>query len=451
MISNPNRLKFDPRWYQEEIFDAIENKGYRRVLWIAARRSGKDITCWNLAIRQCLRKTCLVFYCLPTYAQARKAIFDAISSDEERFLNYLPTEFVASINIHEQKIRFINDSILQCIGADTYNTSLVGSNPFGIVLSEFSLMDPEVLNYARPILAANGGWLCVNSTPRGKNALWHLWKVAQELSDWHIAVHKTSEIQHIPADVLRKEREQMDEGLYLQEYECSFERGIEGAIYGRHLDRIRLKNQITHVPWEPGLLVYTSWDIGVNDATTIIFFQVVGEGTLIRIIDCYSNTGLGLDHYAKIIQDKPFKYGKHFAPADIKVREWGGGAITRFEKARQLDLNFTILDQIPVQDGIENVWTHFDKFWIDDERCRSLIDAIENYRREWDEKKQMYSSKPVHNWASNFCDALRYMCAAIHKTKKGRSAQDYERAKRESLYINNDLPRFFRNDPRYNG
>lgn len=442
--------KFSLRWYQSEVFDAIENGESKRVLYIAPRRCGKDVLGWNLAIRQCIKKTCLVFYVLPTYAQARKAIFDAIAIDGTKFLDFLPKQLVESINQSEQKIRFKNGSLLQCIGGDTYDSSLVGTNPFAVILSEYALMPSDIFSFIRPILAANGGWCLIVSTPRGKNHLWHLWKLAQELPDWKVVLQKTSEIEHIDETVIAQERAEMEEGLYLQEYECSFDRGISGSYYGTYLDSLKLKGQICPVAWEPGLLTYTAWDIGVNDATTIIFFQTVGDGTVIRIIDCYSNNNLGLDHYAKIIQEKPYRYGKHFAPHDIKVREWGGGAVTRFEKARQIGIDFTLVDQVSIIDGIENVWTHFSKFWIDQDKCRSLINALENYRKEWDDAKQMYTNKPVKAWSNHYADALRYLCLAIHKTKRGLTSEEFERKKAQALYGNQgDLPRFFRSDDKY--
>ena len=442
--------KFQLRWYQEEVFDAIENGESKRVLYIASRRCGKDVLGWNLAIRQCIRKVCLVYYVLPTYAQARKAVFDAITIDGMKFLDFLPPQLVESINQAEQKIRFKNGSILQCIGGDTYDTSLVGTNPYAIILSEYALMPPDIFSFIRPILAANGGWCMIVGTPRGKNHFWHLWKLALELPDWKVFVHKASDIHHIPDDILEKERSEMDEGTFLQEYECSFDRGISGSYYGTYLDQLKLKGQICNVAWEPGLLVHTAWDIGVNDATTIIWFQVVGDGTIIRVIDCYSNNNLGLDHYAKVIQEKPYRYGKHFAPHDIKVREWGGGAITRYEKARQLGLEFTLLEQTTIIDGIENVWTHFGKMWIDQDKCRSLINALENYRKEWNPDRNMYDNKPVKSWACHFADCFRYLCQSIHKTKKGLSSEEFERKKAEALYGNSQsLPRFFRDDPRY--
>lgn len=447
--------RFQLRWYQSPIWDAIENKGYRKVLAVLPRRAGKDITAWNLAIRQCLKKVCLVFYALPTYSQGRKAIWDAIALDSNtevptKFLDFIPQSMVASINQQEMKVRFKNGSILQVIGADTYDQSLVGTNCYGLVLSEAALMDLDnVYAFARPILAANGGWCLILSTPRGKNALHRLYTVVKDMPDWHVIKMGIGETRHIADDVLADERAQMDEGLYLQEYECSWERGQQGLIYGNVLDKAKLERRITYVPYDPSLLVHVAIDIGVSDATALIFFQTVNDSSMVRIIDCYSNSNVGLDHYAEYLQKKPYRYGKYFAPHDLMVREWGGGAITRYEKARQMGIDFTVLDQIDLQDGIDNVLVNFNKLLIDETKCKSLINALENYRREWDDIHQVYKPKPVHSWASHMSDALRYLCMSLHKTKKGMTTEEFERQKAQALYGNQQLPRFFRDDIRY--
>lgn len=428
--------KFCARPYQQDILDALD-KGYKKILIVLPRRSGKDLTCWNIAIHQCIRKVCLVQYILPTFGQARRSIWEAIDSNGNSFLSYIPRQLISKVNSADMKVVFSNGSILQCVGGDTHDTSIRGTNPFMVVLSEYAYMQSEeVYNTIRPILAANGGSVLVNSTPRGKNFFWHMFNIAQELPEWFVMLKTVDDIAHIPVESLNQERTQMSPELFAQEYMCSFTRGVQGAIFGTCLEDIKRKGQITSVAWEPGLLVHVAIDIGVNDATTIIFFQVVGEGTIIRIIDCYSNNNVGLDHYAHHIQQKPYRYGKYFAPHDLKVREWGGGAITRYEKARQLDLKFDILDQIDIGDSIENVMTHFPKFWIDAENCRSLVNAIENYYREWDEKRQIYNPKPAKGWANHYCDALRYMCQAIHKTKKGLTADEFNRKRAEILYGN---------------
>lgn len=63
--------RFKPRSYQLPILDAIENKKYKRVMAIMPRRAGKDLTAFNLAIRECVRRTCVIYYVFPTYSQAK--------------------------------------------------------------------------------------------------------------------------------------------------------------------------------------------------------------------------------------------------------------------------------------------------------------------------------------------------------------------------------------------
>jgi phage terminase large subunit len=441
--------RFQPRPYQAEIWDAIENKGYRKCLVILARRSGKDITCWNLAIRQCLKKVCTIYYCLPTYSQAKKAIWDSITIDGLKFLDFIPKSLIANINSQEMKIRFINGSILQCIGADSFNTSIVGTNPYGVVLSEFALMSSEVYSYVRPILAANGGWIIANSTPRGKNHLWHLYNVAKELPDWHVIKKGVSETNHVPYDVLMQEKATMEEGLYQQEWEVSFERGHVGGYYSNQLDKMKEDGRLTHVPHEPQLLVHTSWDIGINDATSIIFFNVVANGNMIRIFDYYTSNDQGVDHYAQILQEKGYRYGEHYAPFDIKVREWGNGGITRLHMAQELGIDFNVLRQHSLQDGIQNVMVNFPKLWIDERKCRQLVDSLENYRRKWDEDLKQYDVKPAKGWPNHGADALRYLCQSIPLLTINDTSHNLEQARYQALYGGNaPLPGIFGHNQR---
>jgi phage terminase large subunit len=449
--------KFQLRWYQEPLWDAIFEKDYKRLIACLPRRAGKDITLWNMAIHQCIIKRCMVAYVLPSYKQAKQCIWSAIAIDGTKFLDFIPSILIESTNVSDLEITFINGSKLKLVGGESHDRSLRGSNPYAVILSEFAYLEDamEVLDTVSPILAANEGWLAIASTPYGKNTYWHLMQMAKQMPDsWFVVEKKTSDINHISHEALEEERARMSPEKFAQEYECSFERGITGSIFGRELDRLKQAGQVTSVSWEPGLVTYCAIDIGVRDATTILWFQVVGDGTIIRIIDSYSNTGHGLDHYSKIIKEKPYTYHTDascivaYAPHDIKVREWGGGALTRYEKAKQLGIHFTVLDQIPKADSIENALTHFPKMWIDANKCKSLIDALENYYKEWDEEKQVYSDKPVHNWASNYADAFMYMCQAIYKTRRNKGGEEYDTMRNKALY-GNRLHKIFQHNPMY--
>lgn len=428
------------RWYQEDIFDGILSGRYRKVLYIAPRRSGKDTLGFIIGSYQAYQRTCLIYHVLPELGQARRIIFDGINDQQRRFIDIIPSEAIRSINHSQHKITLHNNSQIHAIGGDRYDKSLIGTNPYGIILSEFALMDPNVFGYVRPILANNNGWCLIISTPRGKNHLYNLLQTVKDLPDWKVVIQKTSEIKHIPEDVLAEERAQIDEGLYLQEYECDFNRGISGTWYQHYIDIAQREGRITHVPHDPAACVYVSMDIGVNDPTTLIFFQVNEAQTNIRIIDCYSNKGLGIDHYAKIIQEKPYRIGAVYAPHDIKVREFGAGAITRYEQARQLGLDLTVVDNIPIVDGIENAWRHFNKVWIDATKCRSLLDALENYRKEWDERHQMHLPRPIRSWACHYADAFRYLFLTLHKNTKGTTYEEFERDRQAALYGNRYAP-----------
>lgn len=389
------------------------------------------------------------YYIFPTYAQAKKVIWDSMTNEGRRILDYFPKELVLQMNSQEMKVRMISKggktSLFQLIGSDNYD-SLMGTNPLGCVFSEYALQDPLAYQYIRPILTANGGWALFISTPRGKNHLWSLYQLSKESPDWFSYKLTLDDTNHIPMEEIAKERREglMSEDMIQQEYYTSFEMGIEGAYYTRYIDECKRKARIGMVPWENGFKVHTSWDIGVRDKTSIIFFQNIGQ--TVRIIDCYENSKHGIEHYAEVLANKPYLYGTHIGPHDIRVKEWGSG-ITRFEKARQLGITFSIAPQHEISDGIEACRSLFSKIWIDEEKGKNLIKALENYRQEYDSKKRVYMPKPLHDWSSHFADSFRYLALSLHKTVDGLSAQDLEMKYQEAMFgTNPQIPAFFQDD-----
>lgn len=438
--------KFSPRPYQIPLFNAIENKGTKRALIIWPRRSGKDICAFNLLVRQAFRKIGVYYYLFPTYSQAKKVIWDSLTSSGQKFLDYIPKELIESTNSTQMQIKLINGSMIQLAGTDNYD-SLMGTNMQAAIFSEYALQDERAYQFLRPILTHNNGWAVFISTPRGKNHLWTMYQVALHSPDWFCQKLSVEDTDHISLYDIEKERQELSEDLIQQEYYCSFDMGVEGAYYTKYLDTMRLKGQIGSVPWEPAFKVNSVWDLGVRDSTAIIFYQVVGQ--TIRIIDCYENSKEGLEHYVKVLESKPYSYGKHFAPHDIQVREFSSG-ITRLEKARQLGIRFTVADNISIVDGIEAVRSTLPKVWIDSS-CISLIKALENYRQEYDSKRKVYKSHPLHDSHSHFADAMRYLCISLYKTRDDISAQDLEKQYQEAVYgSTSNIPSFFRGDlPNY--
>lgn len=434
--------KFKPRDYQIAFCDALENKGYKKLMAIYPRRAGKDVMCWNLMIRAALRTVGTYAYCLPTYQQCKIVIMNSITNDGVRFIDYIPKELIVSINNQELRITLINGSIIQLLGSDSYDTSLVGSNFRFIVLSEYGLADPMCYQFIRPILNANGGTLCVISTPRGKNHLFDLYNIASKSPEWFCQRLTLKDTKHMLWSDVQKEIDsgEISEDLARQEYLCDFSQGVEGSYYAKYIDKMRLQEKIGSFSWNPSYPVETVWDIGVSDSTCILFFQKINNN--IYIIDSFEKNKEGLEFYAQYIFSKPYQYSKHWAPHDIAVKEFGSG-LTRLEKARQLGIKFETRDSgtrsglpaVSLEDGIEAVRTLFVKLFINESTCKEFIKAIENYRQEWDSKRQVYRNTPLHDKNSHYADALRYLALSLSRYKEAdTSPEELDRRYREALY-----------------
>jgi hypothetical protein len=197
-------------------------------------------------------------------------------------------------------------------------------------------------------------------------------------------------------------------------------------------------NQITSVPYDPMMgKVYTSWDLGWNDPTVILFWQQTPNQNRINLIDMYMASNRSIDHFVRIVLDKPYVYARngHFPPHDIMVHEQGLG-ITRREIYKRLGIDFADPIQVDFLDGIEAVRCSLPRIWIDEKKCSFLVKTLENYRQKYDEKNNRYIGDHVHDDYSHPADALRYMCLALPTIKEGMTASDAEALYRRVNYGN---------------
>lgn len=223
---------FQPRAYQLPFLQALD-RGVLRAIIVWNRRSGKDKTCFNYMVRKAVEKVGTYFYFLPTYSQAKKVIWDNIDNDGFRMLDHIPKELIKSTNSQELKIELINGSIIQLISADEFKKSGVGTNPQGVVFSEFSITNPDAWKYVSPILAVNQGWAIFNFTPRGMNHAHTLLRQYENNPKWFIEVLTNNETKVLVGDSLEEERNNNPQDFFEQEYYCKF---IEGA--GQFFKRI---------------------------------------------------------------------------------------------------------------------------------------------------------------------------------------------------------------------
>ena len=373
------------------------------------RRAGKDSVGLNWTVVSAFQRPGLYWHLLPTYQQGRKILWDGITKDGRAFLSHWPEPLVQNVNNVEMKLEMKNGSIWQVVGTDNVDR-LVGANPVGCIFSEYALQDKRAWDYIRPILAENGGWALFIYTPRGRNHGYDLYQLAKRNENWFADLLTVEDTHAIPISAVDEEREAgMPEELFQQEFFCSFDASLVGSYYGRQMKWLTEEGRITDVRWEPNLPVDTWWDLGMHDATAIWFVQQFRNE--IRVIDYYEGEGLGFESYAEELKKRPYSYGEHIGPHDLKVRELGTGK-SRVEVARDWGLYFKIAKNIGVQEGINAVRSTLPKCWFDQTKCYRGLEGLRQYRKEFDDKRGMFREKPHHDEHSHPADAFRIGCVA---------------------------------------
>lgn len=412
-ITIPHR--FTPREYQLPLLQAFE-RGIKRGVVVGHRRMGKDKVGLNLMIKEMVRRKGMYFYILPTYTQARKVIWYGIDGSGFKMLDHFPKEIVTKKNDQDMLIELCNGSIFQLIGGDVISESVVGTNPVGCVFSEYALQDETGWNLIRPILVENGGWALFLSTPRARNHLYRLLEMAKKNPEWFWQVLTIDDTKVMTKEQVDAEiASGMPEELALQEYFCSFDSSIRGAYYKDQLQDMKDQKRICKVPYDPKIPVQTAWDLGMHDATAILYFQQYGKE--VRIIAADEFEGESIQFYATLLQKKGYNYGTHHFPHDISVRELGTGK-SRLETFLELGLkDYKIAPKLPVEEGINAVRTIFPRLYIHED-VQGLIDALSQYTKKWDDKRQMYHSKPHHDHTSHYADAIRVLATSVEEPQQ---------------------------------
>lgn len=399
------RIPYAPR----KQFVPFHTRKERWSVAVAHRRCGKTVACINDLIIKALtenKEHGQYAYICPFLSQAKSVAWAYL-------LRYSDAVRVKA-NASELWVELINGARIRLFGADNAD-ALRGMYLDGIVLDEYADMKPRVWGEViRPLLADREGWATFIGTPKGKNAFWDLYAFAQQDPNWHVTTLKASQTKLLPDSELADARSMMSEDQYLQEFECSFEAAILGAYYGKEMREAEEQGRIRKVPYDREHKVYTAWDLGYTDDTSIVFFQILRNE--VRIIDHYSGSGLAMDDYLSIVIGKGYNYGKHYLPHDAKAKTLASGGKSIQEMAQKaLGIgNVRIVPDLSLQDGIQAVRALFTKLWFDQVKCseHQLLESLRQYQREWDDDKKRYRDRPRHDWTSHGADSVRYMAIA---------------------------------------
>jgi phage terminase large subunit len=414
-------IDYQPRPLQLEIHKLMAK--VRFVVLVCHRRFGKTVLAVNEGEKRSLttklaRPRCALIG--PTYRQEKAAAWDYM----QYYAKPIPG---VQTNQSELRVDFPNGGQFRIYGADNPD-ALRGIYLDFVAMDEYGMHPPKAFTEViGPALSDRHGRALFLGTPNGKNQFYDIAQraKAEEAAgnpDWAFREYRASMTGYITPEELETQRAQMTEDEYAQEYECSFEAAVRGAIFAKELDAARQSGRVASVPYDPILPVDTDWDLGVLDQTAIWFSQTTRSGE-VRLIDYHEASGEGFPYFATILRDKGYSYGQHWAPHDIQVRELSSGR-SRLEVAASHGIKFQLTPRLhhgqgEVEEGIHAARMIFPRCWFDAVKCKAGIEALMHYRRDYNQRLNEFKPTPVHDWASHAADAFRGL-AVRHQIPKDK-------------------------------
>ncbi len=422
MTEAPQRvvIPYTPRPLQREVGKLCRSK--RFGVLVCHRRFGKTVLGVNVnqqTAMMCQKPRPRVAYIGPTYTQGKSVAWDYM----QHYARPIPSVL---FNQSELRVDYPNGGQARIYGADNPD-SLRGIYLDRAVLDEFGLHPAKTFSEViGPTLVDRGGSALFLGTPNGKNQFYEIAQHAKARQDagdpdWFFAEYKASQTGLLDESYLASARAVMTADEYAQEFECSFEAAVKGAIFAKELEAAREQGRVTSVPVDPVLPVHTYWDLGMDDSTAIWFVQQTRGGE-VRCVDYYEASGEGLPHYAQMLQAKGYTYGQHWAPHDIQVRELGSG-LSRRDTAASLGIKFELSSDMGLEDGIHAARMLFPRCWFDAVKCKAGIEALGHYRRDYNVRLNEFKATPVHDWASHAADAFRYLAASLKAVVEKKQAR----------------------------
>jgi len=407
------------RPYQSGLIEFFRDGG-KQACEIWHRKAGKDRVATFIEVALALRTPGLYWHALPKYEDARKVIWDAITPDGKRLIDWaFPRQIVAKRLDHEMKIELVNGSIWQPVGADNYD-NLVGAFPRHITWSEYALMHPNARQFLRPALALNNGTELVITTPRGYNHAHELYLHAKGSPQWHTSLLTVENTGILSEEILAEERKTMPDELFRQEYFCDFSAANVGSILGRYVEQAEKSDRISDaVEWdEEGAPIEISSDIGFRDTAAWWFWQPRYDG--FGLFDYDEDNGLDAGEWIKRIVDKGYKIGKIWLPHDAVNKTFGyrRSPVEQFQKQFGWEKIGIVPRVNQTQDRINAARLLMPLCYFHKTRCAVGLSALRSWAYAYDENRRAYSRNPLHDWASNGGDAFSYGAQIMQARKR---------------------------------
>lgn len=341
-------------------------------------------------------------YIAPNYQQAKRVAWE--------YLKFFAGPLIKQSHESELRVTLVNGAKIYLLGAEKAD-SLRGMYLDGCALDEFAQIRPSAVSQViLPCLSDRQGWAVFMGTPKGKNHFYDYYKRAKEDPSWYHMTARASDTLIVPQEELTTMRLQMDDSDYQQEFECSFEAALKGAIYGKEMEQAEALGRIAEFNLDKDLPVDCVADLGFADDTVLTFFQHSHSHILIHEI--YTNNEMNWDHYLDELDDRHVR--DIYLPHDARAKNLQTGR-SIVEQTIKRGYTPKIVTDHKLRDGIQSTRKLLPYIFWNRSLCAHGIEAMKSYRREWDDKAYCYRERPVHDWSSHVADCIRYLAMTFSR------------------------------------
>lgn len=388
-------LNYEPR----PAFLPFHNRTNRWANLVCHRRAGKTVAVVAdlvIGALECAHRKPQLAYIAPNYQQAKRIAWE--------YLKDIARPLIEQVHESELRVTLKNEARIFLLGAEKAD-SLRGMYLDGAAVDEVAQIKPSAITQViMPCLSDRQGWLTLMGTPKGKNHFYDYSRRAKEDPNWYYMMLKASESGLLAQEELDRQKSMMDASDFLQEYECSFEAALKGAIYGIEMEQAEREARIGDFPLDKNVPVDVICDLGFADDTVLTFFQLHRNG--VDIVEVYSNNELSWDSYLDEMELRDVR--DVYLPHDAKAKNLQTGR-SIVEQTLKRGYHPRIVPDHKVRDGIAATRKLLPYVRWNLPGCSGAIEAMKSYRREWDENLNCYRDRPVHDWSSHIADCIRYL------------------------------------------
>lgn len=219
-------------------------------------------------------------------------------------------------------------------------------------------------------------------------------------------------------DVLEHERkhcELTNKEDYAQIWEGKCRTAVAGAIYATEVGDAIRGGRICNVPYDPRLKAHTIWDLGWNDAMSIIIVQRLRSE--IRVIDYIEDSHKTIDWYAAELSKRNLNWGYDWLPHDGHAKDYKTGK-SAIEMLRAFGRKPKPegVPNIGLESGIKTARMAFGQCYFDKTKTARLVECLKRYRRSINQQTNEPGA-PVHDEFSHGADVFRYLSIVADRLK----------------------------------